>query len=153
MLRYLTRNNLHLHCYAPGDGALAFCWAKSEHPYPTVSNPITPGIVRKFLKHSQGKHFAQKNYEIHQIENRIRLVAPVRRVSKDTLQINGKIYVYTLNPALIENGKLVNFDAFHVTTQVQGNTYYPSDVVEVKNYSTLGELRFFLNHEHELKPL
>jgi len=131
----------HLFCYASGNGALSLAWRKGDI---AANRTVTFSQAKRYLaKYKDAAHLRKDNWEAVLISGVPHLVAPVRRVGKDTLLINGQLYTYS-----ITDRKGNHIFGFVVTfTHPKHPELGP---IEVNNLSIRGEIRFFLENEKEL---
>ncbi len=137
--------NYRLKVYAPGDGALAFSWVNTKNNNADGKLSVTREDVDAFIKKEIENY---KKYKVAIINGELRLVHWVVRENSDTLKIDGTSFHYTLTAEgaeiLRERSFYLNF--FHVSF-----TFVDNGIVhELKNFSKISALIFFLIHEKEL---
>ena len=138
-------------CYSPGQSPLVFCWQDWDTPqrYVISGKYIGPTMIARWLERKDNRHFLEKGYEIHKIENRWTILNPVERVNEMTLRMDGSLYRYRIERECSEDQPLwsnsVRFE------------FRPSDTHEMlenvdlwwvlKNWSNQLQLTFFLRYE------
>ena len=139
-----------LHVYASGDGALHFNWADPKGV--STSRRVKRWHCLRFLRTKEGKRLMDKGYKLFNINTQWQLVSTVVRKNKNTLCVDGETYTYTHTPLSPRNGHEVWDCDFTVYAKYPAYARRISgDKYEVKNWSIRAVIRFFLNHESELK--
>lgn len=137
-----------LHCYAPGDGALAFSWVNRTNGQADSYLIVTREDVDAYLAGWKGKGYADKNYKVATINGELRLHQPVTRIDAGTLELDGHRYQY----ALSDEGKRVLAEDHRVIDGYLTLTFDDEGTPrELKNWSIRATLRFFLTHEAKLE--
>ena len=145
------RNMMHrkgkgyLSCYGSGDGALHFCWMDKKGQANSV--PVTRADCRAYLKTKWAKHLREKGYRIVRINTQWCLVAPVKRIDDNHVELHGSTYRFTLDdPKATEGGSLQVMHVLRVYTT-------PDDKrgeFEVLHWGTTHAIAHFLAYEKQL---
>jgi len=91
--------------------------------------------------------------ELVLVPPQFRLCAPVKRVGDNKLQLNGTVYTYAVDESNIfwsRDGEYTDNNlsiTFHHCIVAEGETLVDEPDRELRNVSTRGALRWFLNHE------
>lgn len=137
---------MKLNGYAPGDGSIDFVWVDDKGQ--AAVKDVTMDDVVRFLDNARNRHYFLKGWRPLFVNSRWALVKMFERVSDNQIQPvmdeedrKGVVYTYTIDP---EFGATVRQPGIKVTTEVEGHT------LEVRNWSILDSICFFLNHEEEI---
>lgn len=138
--------------YAPGDGAFHLVWVNTRTNQ--CDGPaVTQADVDRFVAEDpEWRYWADKGYRYALIHQQHRLVAPVRRVDENTLELEGKTYRYEVTPEALAEARreghlpkdYVKF-FFWIVAEGIGRMEY-----QLRHWSTIDSLRFFLVHENSL---
>jgi hypothetical protein len=141
-------------CYSSGSGALDLVWREDTQAGITLSRKVTKQDCVRYLASERGKHLT--DWVPVLMEQRWALVCMVKRTGKNRLKIGDGSYTYELKcPPDCQWHKSDCYQAtacnttFYFTMRVKGK----NRKFELKNYSTIMVLRYFLNHEKELTAL
>lgn len=132
------KTNEKLECYASGNGALHFVWLRNGMG---TGRSVTIQDAKGYLLTDEAKHFRVDAYRVCCVDTvHPVLVAPVKRISSDVLELKGKQYSYLINKGdlFFQKDNTVRECSLYVKTE-HGQ--------EVKNLNTILALVFFLNHE------
>lgn len=136
------KTNEDLKCYASGNGALSFCWIRNGNG---SGRHVTVADAKAYLASDEAKSLRESGDRVCCVDGKNPiLVAPVKRVSPDILELNGKRYSYVIN-----RGDLF----FQRDNHVREVSLYLKSVehgIDVKNLNTIMACVFFLNNERTL---
>lgn len=131
-------------CYAPGDGGLAFSWVNNKTKHADSYLIVTREDVDAYLASEKGKKHHGK-YKVFTINGQLRLAQPVTRTGPNTLELDGSTYQYTLTE---EGTQMLAENKGHLPHSYVGFTFdHEGKACELKNWSMLATLTFFLVHE------
>jgi len=138
----------HLQSYASGDGSLSFVYIDSNGK--ATGQRVTRAQAEQHLKDNFSD---SRDWKIQEINGLLYLVRNIERVNGFTLRFKDRMYRYSVNLATLGNNASVTVHDLEIKTYTIWNTTSGDDGCweKVLNYSTLAAIKFFLNHEDELK--
>lgn len=146
-----------LHCYAPGDGSLHFCWILDGK---ASGRRTTMADVRRFMKTKEGQRLERNGWRPMKLNSSPVLVAYVERV--DQHGFTGTVRTYA--PCSGDEEPQLHTYTYHILPSDQSwlerkmlnigsilvTTLHKNETVEVKNWSTKAKIAHFLNYEREI---
>jgi hypothetical protein len=134
------KTNEDLVCYASGNGSLSFCWVRGGN---ATGRKVTVADAKGYLE--TDRVLREKNYRVCCVDGvHPIVVAPVKRVSAQCLELDGRQYNYTIN-----KGDLF-YQRDNEVREVSLYLYAVEDAYQVRNLNTISAIVFFLNHEKTL---
>ena len=130
--------------YSSGDGCLTLTWREDTRYAPSTGRKVTKQDAIRGLTFED--HLADRNWLPVLINGKWVLARHVKRIGPNRLRISGHSYDYKINMLRADSGRVEDYNL--ETTFKRGK--YPTQIL--KNGSIRMVIRFFLNHEMELKP-
>lgn len=127
---FMLKDGHKLVCYAPGDGALSFTW---EWQGKAEGREVKETEIREFLTLERNAHL--RAHDLKFVNHQWRLVAPIMRTGPDSL-----IFMPT---RLI--CKYTGAGGFNTVFTAEDDGHI------VRNENMVSAMKFFINHETELK--
>jgi hypothetical protein len=149
----------HLKSYASGDGALSLVWCDGDI---SLGRPVTKEDVINHLVAKENRHLYDRGWRPMTIEGRWHLVKMYKRVGDE--RADGTFDVQAIGDEDEDSPYTVKINKDDCFYQKDGTirianmfvTFHPAPKLgifgpqEVKNWNTLGSLKFFLSHEKEI---
>jgi Zn/Cd-binding protein ZinT len=105
--------------------------------------------ARKHLKQCADiRHLKERDWRVVKLEGQPQLVAPIKRLSKTELELNGQIFVYR---SKTKPTKEQNTNEIYYNTEIQTFNDILGKNVVVENISIKGSLIHFLKNEKQLE--
>ncbi len=140
-----------LSCYAPGDGALAFCWVNADDGK-AEGTPTRKQVERWLATNPDGKRFVEQGYRLVTVNAELRLIGPVRRIDATTLEVRpGDRITVVITPeqkAQWTKQGFVNDASIDMRFTIPDHPEL--EEMRVRNWSTRAMVRFFIQHEEHL---
>jgi hypothetical protein len=115
---------------------------------PNSGRTVTYADAIRYLESKDGQHLAERDWVPVLINGRLVLAQKVKRTGPNRLRINGESYEYSVDNSLFCG----RAEEANLTTTYKMRVKGKTQVFEMKNLSTRMVIRFFLNHEADLKP-
>ena len=128
-----------MHSYSSGSGCLTLVWRDGTREATALSRKVTRADAERYLNSKENEHLVQRNWLPVFIGGKWVLARHVKRTGPDRLRIGGHSYHYTLKDHILR----VTFKM-----RIDGKTIER----EMPNESLRMVIRYFLEHEQELKP-
>lgn len=142
-----------LHTYSSGDGCLTLTWREDTRNAPSSGRQVTRQDALRSLTSYENANLAARNWLPVLINGKWVLARHVKRIGPNRLRISGHSYDYKINMLRADSGRVEDYNletTFKGWRLAKGSWKYPTQVL--KNGSIRMVIRFFLNHEMELKP-
>lgn len=128
-----------MHSYSSGSGCLTLTWREGTREAPTLSRVVTRADAERHLNSKENKHLVQRNWLPVFINGKWVLARHVKRTGPDRLRISGHTYRYSR-------------DGFALTVTFKVRVRGKMVERTMPNESVRMVIRYFLEHEQELKP-
>jgi hypothetical protein len=151
-----------LHSYSSGNGCLTLTWREDTSEGVSTSRKVTKRDVERLLASKFEKHLADRNWLPVFINGKWVLARHVKRIGPNRLRISGHSVDYAVDTrfknsrfsAFVEEVDLVSAFVEEVDLVTTFKVKRNGKTIDspMLNSSIRMVIRFFLNHEEELKP-
>jgi hypothetical protein len=139
-----------LESYSSGSGCLSLTWRYNIKNSPSSTRTVThKDAIRHLVKEY---HLANRNWLPVFVNDRWALARHVKRLGPNRLGISGHSYTYEIDTTHFKDFKFKDVNEVNLKTWFTMRVGGKTKQFELFNLSTRMAIRFFLNHEKQLKP-